>query len=149
MVVLTLIGILTSLCARSFPRAIEQARADLAAANLRTIWAAQRFYRLENGLYAESVARLRQADLIDTNILSPADPPETIAQYQPSYLYEITSSDLNTFTASATRNSTAVVEDRRTLSIDESGTITGEVRLVGMPAERPSITPGRIFKAAD
>ncbi len=76
MVVLTMIGILTAICAWTFPRAVEQSRADLAAANLRTIWAAQRFYRLKNGVYAGSIDLLRQEDLIDSAVLSPSDPAD-------------------------------------------------------------------------
>lgn len=149
MVVMTMIGILSAMCAWTFPRAVEQARADLAAANLRTIWAAQRFFRLENGLYADSLELLRQRGLLDAGILSPADPPELIAAQNPSYLYEITGSDLNTFSAAATRTSGAALPGERTLEIDESGVVSGSIRLGSTPPGRPSITPGRIFTASD
>jgi Tfp pilus assembly protein PilE len=67
MVVVVITGILAAMAVPSFQRAIEQARVDQAAATLRAIWAAQRFYKLDDpqGAYAPNLQTLKDAKLID------------------------------------------------------------------------------------
>ncbi len=48
MLVLTIMGVLIAMCAPTYQQAMEQARADVAAANLRAIWSAERLYWLTN-----------------------------------------------------------------------------------------------------
>ena len=48
MVVTTLIGVMAAMSVPSFQRAVEQSRVDIAVANLRAVWAAERLYWLEN-----------------------------------------------------------------------------------------------------
>ena len=50
-VVLTIMGVLTSLALPRFSRSLESARADVAGANLRAIWTAERIYWLDNPMY--------------------------------------------------------------------------------------------------
>ena len=47
-------------------RTMEQAHADLAGANLKAVWNAQRFYWLEHRTYAADWAALEAAGLLDT-----------------------------------------------------------------------------------
>ena len=122
MVVLTVIGILLALSAPPYRRSLEQARADLAAANLRAIWAAQRLYWLDQHHYAGSFADLQP-------LLDP-----TVAAGTPYYTYAVVSADETTFTVSATRTGSTVWTG--TLVIDQTGQLTGTIQ------GSSTITPG-------
>jgi Tfp pilus assembly protein PilE len=117
--VLAVIGILVSLSVPSFRRGLEQSRADLAAANLRAIWSAQRLYWLEYHTYATDLPTLQSPGLIDP----------TLTSAQRVYTYQIESADANTFTAIATR--TANARWNGTLSIDDSGVVSGVLTAAG------------------
>ena len=85
-IVVTMTGILSAMAIPSFQRSIEQARVDQAAATLRTIWAAERFYKLDHTAYADdhndpdpeqhpprpALKLLLDAGLLDVNIDSSA-----------------------------------------------------------------------------
>ncbi len=73
MVVITVIGILTGLAAPSYWRAVEQSRADIAAANLRAIWVAERLYWLDHHVYAADLATLRTLGLLDPEIAASSE----------------------------------------------------------------------------
>jgi prepilin-type N-terminal cleavage/methylation domain-containing protein len=119
MVVLTMMGVLLSIAAPSFHQALEQSRFDLAAANLRSVWSAERLYWLENRVYASDLNTLMTAGLIDPSMLSNTQ----------FYSWAISSPDGTTFTASATRiNSTTWTG---TLTIDQTGTLTGSLQAPG------------------
>lgn len=126
MVVLVIIGVMAAMSMPSFHRAIEQSRADIAAANLRTIWAAERIYWLENHTYTPTVATalqdLQNMGLVESEVVSGAG----------GYTYAVTAAGTTTFTATATRTSTSDV-----LSIDATGTVSGSISVTG-----GSITPG-------
>jgi len=126
MLVLTIMGILISMSAPSFRRSIEQSRADVAGANLRAIWSAQRIYWLENRAYADNLDALESLGLID-----PA-----IAAGTTRYVYAIASADADSFTVTATR--TGAERWTGTFSIDEQGTLTG---LVESP-DGTALSPG-------
>src|SRR5438093_2848998 len=81
--VLTVIGILVAFSVPSFHRAVEQSRADLAAANLRALWSAQRLYWLEYRTYTADLAGLQSLGLLDP----------TITSGQAMYRYQIQSAD--------------------------------------------------------
>src|SRR5438445_7762033 len=85
MVVLTIVGILTALCVPSYRRALEQSRADIAAANLRAVWSAERVYWLEHHHYTASFAEL--APLLDPSI----------ATSTTTYVYSLDATDGSTF----------------------------------------------------
>jgi prepilin-type N-terminal cleavage/methylation domain-containing protein len=127
MVVLTLMGVLFSLSAPSFRRAIEQAKADIAGANLRAIWAAQRLYWLDNRTYAPDLATLGNAGLLDPTLVAPASGA--------AYTYAIDSAGASTFGASAARTGDAGWTG--TLSIDQTGAVTGSVQGEGQAAISP------------
>src|SRR5450830_404694 len=68
MVTLTIIAAMTAMSVPSFQRAMEQSRADIAAANLRAIWAAQRLYWLENHAYTSDLTQLQALGLLDPQL---------------------------------------------------------------------------------
>jgi type II secretory pathway pseudopilin PulG len=115
MVVTCIMGVMAVLAVPSFRRGIEQARVDQAASNLRTIWAAQRLYRLDAGVYASSLGLLRDAALIDASIVDAATP----------FAYTITAADASGFTVTATRDGS--VRWSGTLALDATGQITGSI----------------------
>jgi Tfp pilus assembly protein PilE len=118
-VVMTIMGVMIAIPIPTFLRAVEQSKLDIAAADLRAIWAAQRFYHLENRTYADSLDKLApgtaDGDLIESTLTSGTS----------FYAYEITRGDAQSFTATATHP----VQPRCTgyLSIDEGGTVTSYV----------------------
>jgi prepilin-type N-terminal cleavage/methylation domain-containing protein len=82
-VVVAIIGVLVAISAPQYQRAIEQSRANIAVANLRAIWAAQRLYWLEYQVYAEkSTLESQTCGLLDPNI-----------DLDRTYNYNITSDD--------------------------------------------------------
>ncbi len=126
MLVLAVMGVLISMSAPSFRRSMEQSRADIAGANLRAIWTAQRVYWLEYQTYADNLPSLQSAGLLDPTIASATDP----------YQYQIWSADTGSFTAKATRSGS--VRRSGAFTIDEEGVMSGTVDAVG----EPSIVPG-------
>lgn len=126
MVAVTIMGVLMSISAPSFHRAVEQSRSDIAAANLRAIWSAQRCYWLENRTYCTNLADLQSAGLLDPSIV-------VAATY---YAYDVPAADATTFTAIAER-----VDSNRwsgQFVIDETGAVSGFIEATG----ESSIIPG-------
>ena len=80
MVVTTIIGVMAAMSVPSFQRAIEQSRADIAVANLRAIWAAERLYWLEYHTYTTSVSTLQSSGSLDNGI--PNDGVSSMGGYQ-------------------------------------------------------------------
>jgi prepilin-type N-terminal cleavage/methylation domain-containing protein len=128
MTVCIIMGVLAAFSVPRFSKAMEQSRANIAVANLRAIWTAQRAYTLQQiqltgtSSFASDLETLRNAKLIDQSIIdeSGGDPALGI-----SYVYSITSSSSASFTASAIRvNSTVWTSS---LAIDSQGNITGSV----------------------
>ncbi len=126
MVVLTVIGVLIAMSVPSYQRAVEQARADVAAANLRAIWTAQRLYWIENRAYTADLSALRAAGLLDA---------ETVLATT-GYVYAASAPGDGTFTATATRTGSSQWAGQ--LTIDQTGTLSGAVSAPG----QPQIAPG-------
>ena len=124
---LTVISILLAMAVPSVIRTMEQAHADLAGANLKAIWNAQRFYWLEHRVYANDLAALESAGLLDTVIVAGGS----------RYDYAIDSADATAFVAQAVRTGSGVWSGG--FSIDETGAISGTVQRAGASDE---ITPG-------
>jgi prepilin-type N-terminal cleavage/methylation domain-containing protein len=124
--VMTVIAVLLTIAAPSFHRTIEQAHADLAGANLRAIWNAQRFYWLEHRTYAADLADLQTSGLLDSAIINSSN----------RYSYAVVDADTASFSASATR----IGSTRWTgsLTVDETGVLTGAIQASGAA----DITPG-------
>jgi hypothetical protein len=103
----------------SFHHLLEKSRADLAGANLRAIWSAERVYWLENHAYTTDFGALQALGLIDSSVVSSVTP----------YTYQVTAADENGFTATATRAAGALWSGAFT--IDETGTISGAISASG------------------
>ena len=91
MIVLVVMGVMISFGIPKFSIALEQSRANVAGANLRAIWTAERIYWLDNRTYNTSLSVLVSQDLLDPSITS-----------DPYYTYNVTDADTATFTATAT-----------------------------------------------
>ena len=126
MVAMTVMGILFAMATPSFARSLQQSRADIAGANLRAIWSAQRLYWLEYRTYAANLSTLESMGLLDPTIVSAT----TV------YVYAIQSAGSNTFTATATRTGSGRWSGE--FAIDEAGTLSGVVQATG----EPDIVPG-------
>jgi Tfp pilus assembly protein PilE len=124
-IVTVIIGVLVTMSIPSFQRGLEQSRADLAAANLRSIWSAQRLYWIDNRTYAPDLDTLASAGLLDSAVSA-----------QSNYEIEITSADATTFSATASRSSNA--RWNGTFTIDQSGVVTGSLIADGMASIVPA-----------
>ena len=91
----------------------------MATTSSSTIWAAQRFFWLENGEFADSVDELRKADLLDS-----ADPPA-----QNRYEYGIRSANEKSFLAFAKRVGSG--RWKGAVTIDETGSLGGKIKSKG------------------
>lgn len=139
MVVLVLMGVMVAFAIPSYRRAIEQSRADVAGANLRAIWAAQRIYWLNNQKYASTLKELQDLKLLDPE-LPIIEPPVPIPEGRYWGLYywydvELPAGDLS-FTAYV--KAAQYTGCTSTLTIDESGNLIGHITPPG-PAR--TITP--------
>jgi prepilin-type N-terminal cleavage/methylation domain-containing protein len=123
-VVLTIIGVMVAMAVPRFGRAVEQSRADFAAANLRAIWAAERLYWLENHAYTDKLTNESPKGLVDLGLLDPS-----IVSTTGDYTYSLTSADANTFQAVATRAGHTSWSGSFTIS--ETGMIEGSVSAGG------------------
>jgi prepilin-type N-terminal cleavage/methylation domain-containing protein len=119
MVVLVVIGVLVSIAVPRYDRAVEQSRADIAAANLRAVWSAQRMYWLENHAYTSDLSSLTSLGLLDPSILVTSN----------GYAFAVSAADATSFTATATRSGTT--QWHGTLSIQETGAISGVIQAAG------------------
>lgn len=126
LVSVTIMGILMSIAAPSFHRAVAQSRADIAAANLRAIWSAERCYWLDNRTYTDDLSQLSSLGLLDPTIVSANS----------YYIYAIPSASSSAFVATVTR--TAGSKWSGQFAIDETGTVTGSIDASG----ELSIYPG-------
>lgn len=126
MVVLTMMAIMIAMAAPSFRRAMEKAKADLAITNLRAVWAAERFYWIDNRIYCSDLSQLVLLDLLDADVVSSAS----------SYSYQVSiSADGESFTATATRSGGSLWSG--SFSIDQTGALTGSVTADGEPTISP------------
>ena len=134
MVVVSIIGILASFGVPRFEQSIEQSRANIAAANLRAIWTAQRAYWLQNNnLYASDLATLRAANLLDPAIV---DDGGSTTSDGSSYVYTISQSTTSTFQATARRVNSGAASG--TLTIDQNGDGLGTISFAGGVTITPS-----------
>jgi prepilin-type N-terminal cleavage/methylation domain-containing protein len=120
LVVVTVMGVLVSLAAPTFTRAVEQSRADIATSNLRAVWSAQRVYWLEYRAYAGDLPTLTSVGLLDSAITSAS-----------TYNYTITSANESSFTATATRAGS--VRWTGQFQIDQTGALSGVIHASGEP----------------
>lgn len=116
---LTVISILLAASVPSAIRTMEQSHADLAGAELKAIWNAQRFYWLNHREYAPDLGTLASAGLLD--------PALTSANRR--YRLAVAAASATAFAATATRSGSLVWSGQ--LAIDETGTMTGGVQKTG------------------
>ncbi|HZU36822.1 MAG TPA: type IV pilin protein [Gemmataceae bacterium] len=124
-VVITVMAVLISFAMPTFGVAIEQANADIAAANLRAIWTAERLYWLENRTYTTDLSALESAGLLDSAIVTGSS----------QYAYAVSAADASTFSATATR----IASQRWSgaFAIDQTGTVSGSLQAAGQTAIAP------------
>jgi prepilin-type N-terminal cleavage/methylation domain-containing protein len=131
-IVVVIIGIMAAMSVPSFQRAIEQSKLDIAAANLRTIWTAERLYWLENQSYTTDLTALQSLKLIDPTISG--------GTASGGYTYGATVAS-GSLTATATR--TGGVSWTGSLTISGEGEISGGLTMVGTDGSGPNaLTPG-------
>jgi prepilin-type N-terminal cleavage/methylation domain-containing protein len=121
MVVMTIVGVMAAMSLPSFQRAIEQSRADIAVANLRAIWAAERLYWLEYHTYISNVGTLQTLGVLDNTI------PTNTTDSMGGYKYAITEATETTMKAKVTHAS-----DFGSFEIDQSGNVTGSITINGI-----------------
>jgi prepilin-type N-terminal cleavage/methylation domain-containing protein len=125
MMVVTIIGILVAMAAPSYLQAVRQSRADIAAANLRAIWAAERLYWLEYHTYTEklnanSSATIGVVSLVELGLLD----AELFTSGPNKYTYTFEGSDpvngiITTFGAKATNEIDGII-----ITMDDAGVVT-------------------------
>lgn len=125
-VVMTIMGVLIAIPAPIFARAVEQSRLDVAAANLRAIWGAERYYFLEHGRFG-TLAELAANDGGLDDLVDP-----TLASGGTYYRYAIAvGGDGKTFTATATHPGTP--GGSGSITVDEGGSLAGSIDYRGTP----------------
>jgi len=120
MVVVLVIGVLTAFAVPSYRRAMEQSRADMAAANLRGIWAAQRIYWIDYHTYTNNLTLLNTLGLLGPEILTT----------NTGFAFSVTAGS-DAFEASATRKAGALWPG--SLTSDETGELSGALTSTAQP----------------
>jgi len=128
MVVVAIIGAMAAFAVPSYRRALEQSRVDIAGANLRAIWAAERLYWLQNQSYTTDLKTLQDLGLLRPDLLlqDPGADDGEHRNFWNNYFY-YTVSGSGGITKTFTANAVASVYTGRTstLAIDETGQLTG------------------------
>ena len=127
MVVLTIMGVMLSFAVPNVHRTIEQLRADIATANLRSIWSAQRLYWLDNRTFTDDLTELEALGLLDPSVSASTE----------WYVYSISAFDATSFTALATRSGSARWTGN--FSISDTGVVGGSISAVGESDILPGI----------
>lgn len=125
-VVLIVMGILITMAMPKFSRSLESAKADVAGANLRAIWTAERIYWLDNRGYTTSLDLLVNLNLLDPSITSTTS--------NPYYSYSVTGADTATFTATAQCAANASWSGTLTITqgvSNQDGNVTGTLTSPG------------------
>lgn len=117
--VLTVMGILFSLAAPSFQRSLEQSRADIAAANLRAIWSAERVFWLEYRTYTTDLTRLESLGLLDHSVVSGTT----------YYAYAVSAAASASFKSTGTRIGSK--KWTGSFTSDETGVVSGAIKAKG------------------
>jgi general secretion pathway protein G len=140
LVTLVIMSVLASFGIPRFQQSIEQSRANIAWANLRSIWSAQRLYWLENRSYATDLTTL-QTWIPEGSLLPLVDPSLPASNAPPNenapYIYQV--SPGGDGGATATRNGSTAWSGSFTIGAD--GTCSGSVVQSGQ-----AITIGPTFQ---
>jgi prepilin-type N-terminal cleavage/methylation domain-containing protein len=147
-VVLTIIAVMATISVPHFQRTIGRSRTDIAGANLRAIWSAQRLFWLENQTYASNLTQLQKLGLLDPVLKTaePPNPPPTGQYWDLYFWYSLTAAGADpsnpnnppftTFTASV--KASLYTGWTSNLAIDNTGTFSGSVTPAG---SSETITP--------
>jgi prepilin-type N-terminal cleavage/methylation domain-containing protein len=130
-VALIVMGVLISMGIPRFQQSLEQARANVAGANLQAIWSAQRLYWLANRSFAPDLPTLLAA-----NASSPLIDPSLTTATTP-FTYAVTNASESAFTATATRAGTSGWSG--SFTIIQDGTLSGSLQQSGSSR---TIAPG-------
>ena len=141
LIVLLVVGILASMGIPRFTRSLEQSRVDIAAANLRAIWTAQRLYWLKHQTYASSLTSLVSDPGNSTQLVSDSPDGENfldpnVNSSTATYVCTVTSASTTDFTATAARSPSSSWTGA--LSIGSDGNVTGSVVDPGGSSYTPS-----------
>lgn len=109
-------GVLASFAVPRATVSSETVRVDRAAADLRSIWRAQRRHRLETGTFAPTLA-----DLVRLGHLAP-----TLEQQREPFLYDLNLRSRSRFLIEARRTGSS--DWSGTITLDETGVLDGAVR---------------------
>jgi prepilin-type N-terminal cleavage/methylation domain-containing protein len=126
LVVMVIMSVLVAMGIPRFQQSLEQSRADVAGASLRSIWSAQRLYWLQYRTYAPDLPTLQSANLIDPSLTTATAP----------YTYQVVAASDSSFTATATRSGSSFWSGSFTIAAD--GTFSGSVQQSG---QGPLIAP--------
>ena len=126
MVVVTMMAVILAMTAPTFQRSVEMAKTDIAIANLRALWAAERFYWVEYRAYTDDLSLLTSLGLLD---------PETVAAVSPFQYTVSVSADGSAFSATATRAPGGHYAG--SFTIDQTGSLTGSLTAQGEPDINP------------
>nr|WP_235963840.1 hypothetical protein [Tautonia rosea] len=121
-----LIGIFAAMAIPSYRSSVEQARTDMAAANLRTLWAAERFFYLNERYYTSETNDLIAYGVFKASEISSAPAGGPFLMYNdPTFIYRIVLQPNGEFQATATR--AAGTAFHGVLTIDAAGVVSGQV----------------------
>ena len=118
-VAMIIICVLVTLSSPMYSKAIEQARLDSAAGNLKTVWSAQRAYWLKNHTFADNLLTLENEDLISPALAKTLVTPGCL------YVYNIEIADGDSFTAYAERSNSGAWSGR--IEINQLGQLIGSI----------------------
>lgn len=124
MVAITVMAVLAGMTVPTYRRSIEQTKVDVAASNLREIWAAERLIFLESRSYTADPATLADAGA----------PVLARPELDPWYRYEVNAAAAG-FVATATRWNSAAYSG--SLTIDQAGVLSGTIDEGGGASIRP------------
>lgn len=129
MVAMVMMSVLITIGLPQFQLSLEQAKANVAWANLRSIWSAQRLYWLENRTYATDLATLQgwipEGSLLP--LVDPSLPTSTSGSVNVPYTYQVSSTGDGSATATRVGSSTWT----GSFTIAADGSYSGSVQQSG------------------
>lgn len=114
MAVLTITGVLLSFSVPKIGKSAEAVRVDKAASELRSLWRAERRYKLERGSFAPDISDLENAGYVNAHFSGSLDP----------FSYKVLVGTRSKLMLEAKRNGTGLWFG--SLQIDEFGELTGK-----------------------
>ena len=116
MIVVIVLGLVTTMAWPRFDMACEATRAEDASAVMRSVWLAQRMHWLEHGSFAPTLQDLSDEHLLDKVVPALAQP----------FKYSLLNGQMPGFAVQAQRAGSQ--EWSGVLVLDETGTLTGQIQ---------------------